>query len=53
MASNIDQEHQLGLDPEAVIAVLLPIDHKFLLGFSVQSYTNNGIFLALVVPITT
>src|SRR5262245_6837009 len=44
-------KHLLGAHPKAVVAVFLPIDDEFFLGFAVQSHAEDRVLLALVVPV--
>src|SRR5262249_16077544 len=44
-------KHLLRAHPMAVVAVFLPVDDEFFLGFAVQRHAEDGILLALVVPI--
>jgi hypothetical protein len=45
------QEHLLRAHPKPVVAVFLAVDDEFFLGFAEQSHAEDGILLALVVPI--
>src|SRR5262249_52759 len=45
------QEHLLGAHPEAVISVLLPVDDEFFVRLAVTGRTDDGVLLALVVPV--
>src|ERR1700722_3302245 len=46
-------EQLLRAHPKAVIAVFLPVDDEFFLGFAVQSHADDGVLLAFVVAVTT
>src|SRR5262249_48629359 len=48
---NRSQKHLLRAHPKAVVAVFLPVDDEFFLGFAVQSHAEDGVLLALIVPV--
>src|SRR5438105_1996585 len=45
------QKHLLRSHPQAVVAVFLPVDDEFFLGFAVQSHAEDRVLVSLVVPV--